>query len=297
MRARQVINSAAVQFAVALSAVLAVFFVTSLLTMLITTAASEWVKTDVGLMILQAVQSIMLFGFSTCVGIRLTEKEPILRLVKANRLPSAYQLLIIVLFAILVFPGVNLLADWNKSISLPDAMADFEASMREMEQRAQAFSLRFLYTGSGLQLAANILVMAMIPAVCEELMFRGWLLRRLAKCTSRHAAVLISAAVFSFIHFQFFGFVPRMLMGMALGYIYLYTGSLFAPILVHFMNNAVVVILSYVEHNYCAGTPFSLLGFGDTLYVGMASLAVSVALLWLLSSSTSKKKDTGLKSY
>jgi membrane protease YdiL (CAAX protease family) len=128
-------------------------------------------------------------------------------------------------------------------------------------------------------LFVNLLVMALLPAVCEEMMFRGWLQRALGQSVDYHTAIWVSAIVFSAIHFQFYGFIPRMLIGAALGYLYYYTGSLWAPIIAHFTNNAAAVVTAFLSYNGYTSIDFDLIGTGDTWYLSVASVAVCVALM------------------
>ena len=114
------------------------------------------------------------------------------------------------------------------------------------------------------------------------MMFRGWLQRVLGKRVNYHIAIWVSAFVFSAIHFQFYGFIPRMLIGAALGYLYCYTGSLWAPIIAHFTNNAAAVVTAFLTYNGYTSIDFDVIGTGDTWYLSVASVAVCVALLFRL---------------
>ena len=92
----------------------------------------------------------------------------------------------------------------------------------------------------------TLTVVAIIPAVGEELIFRGILQRRLEEIMKKpHVAILISALIFSFIHFQFAGFFPRVVLGLLLGYLYYWTRNLWVPILGHFVINGFQVSAAY----------------------------------------------------
>lgn len=267
---------------IALTVIFGAFVAFSALMIVTVTVAPEWTKCNIGLMTMQAIQSILLFGTSTYFGIKLTETgTPLKNLMMYKRL-SLRNGLIIIMFAITVIPAITAIAEWNNSLTLPERWATLETILRDMENQAQLLSDRFLHTSSALQFLANLFVMAVIPAICEEMMFRGWLQRRLSDFTSNHYAVFISAAVFSLIHFQFYGFIPRMIMGLAFGYIYLFTGTLWAPILAHFINNTVVVSVSFAEYNNCTTTAVSSLGTGETWYIGIISAVISFMMIFLL---------------
>ena len=108
-----------------------------------------------------------------------------------------------------------------------------------MEELAEQMTRMFLDPASGVPVAVAFLSIAVIPALCEELVFRGVMMPLLAKMTRNiHAAVWITAILFSLIHVQFYGFLPRMIMGALLGYFVVWSGSLWTSILAHFINNA-----------------------------------------------------------
>lgn len=151
---------------------------------------------------------------------------------------------IIALLALL--PIVGVLNEWNQGISFPDALAPLEQWMREAEDAAAELQERFLSGTSYLDLIINIVIMAITPAICEELLFRGVLQNQLEKWfKNAHIAVWVSAIIFSAIHFQFYGFLPRMVLGAALGYLLVYGKSLWLPIVAHCVNNSLAVITAW----------------------------------------------------
>ena len=102
-----------------------------------------------------------------------------------------------------------------------------------------------------IDLVFNLLVIAIIPAIGEELFFRGYLQQKLIKWNrSPHIGIIITAILFSIIHFQFSGLIPRFILGVLLGYIFYWSSSLWIPIIAHFVNNAQVLIIAYVNKGY-----------------------------------------------
>ena len=151
---------------------------------------------------------------------------------------------IIALVALL--PIVGVVNEWNQAISLPDFLAPLEAWMREAENAATELQERFLSGTSLLDLFVNIVVMAIAPAFCEELLFRGVIQNQLEKWfKNAHIAVWVAAIIFSAIHFQFYGFFPRMILGAALGYLLVYGKSLWLPIVAHALNNFMAVVVAW----------------------------------------------------
>lgn len=113
-----------------------------------------------------------------------------------------------------------------------------ERTFKPTEELAEQMTSLFLDPNSNVPLFVAFLSIAIIPAICEELVFRGVMMPLLAKMTRNiHAAVWITAMLFSLIHVQFYGFLPRMIMGALLGYFVVWSGSLWTSILAHFINN------------------------------------------------------------
>lgn len=145
---------------------------------------------------------------------------------------------------VLSLPSINVIAEINKNIHLPEAYKSIEDSIRRSEALAEALTAMFVNVQTVPDFLLSILALALVPAVGEEIIFRGFFQRELIQQTKNiHVSVWIAAAVFSFIHFQFLGFFPRMLLGALLGYMYVWSGSLIVPILMHFTNNALTLVL------------------------------------------------------
>jgi membrane protease YdiL (CAAX protease family) len=150
------------------------------------------------------------------------------------------------------------------------------------------------------QLILNIGLMALLPAFAEELTFRGTLQQILKGEGVRvtgyrtHAAIWITAFVFSAIHMQFYGFIPRMLMGALFGYMLVWTGSLWIPVTMHFTNNALAVIAYYIEHSAFSIQHSDIniadtFGAGDTWYIGVISLLITCPGLLIFYRRTHKQ--------
>ena len=244
--------------------------------------APEWSNSIEGLLFIQGFQTIVLFGVTALVGVWFTERVNPFNQMSLNRGLSLKQGLVAFFFAVAALPLISMLAEWNKGMELPSFLASVEEIMRQMEESALAMTEKFLNTSSFGMMIVNLFVMALLPAVCEEMMFRGWLQRVLSNRLNYHVAIWVSAFIFSAIHFQFYGFVPRMIIGAALGYLYCYTGSLWASIIAHFTNNAAAVITAFLAYNGYTSINFDLIGTGDTWYLSVASVAVCLALMGIV---------------
>ena len=159
---------------------------------------------------------------------------------------SRQQVLLTVAIMLLSWPLINILSVLNEGIRLPDFLSNLEAWMRSAEAQAMRITEAFLAVDSLGGLMANLVVIALIPAVGEELLFRGLIQNGLSKWSGKvHLSIWITAFLFSAIHLQFLGFFPRFLIGAMFGYLMVWSGSIWLPIVAHFVNNAAAVLLSY----------------------------------------------------
>jgi membrane protease YdiL (CAAX protease family) len=134
----------------------------------------------------------------------------------------------------------------------------------------------------------NVFLVAVVPALGEELFFRGTIQRLLSDWKGALFAIWITAFVFSAIHMQFYGFLPRMLLGAFLGYLLLWSGSLWLPIIAHFVNNSVAVVFYYLKFNGVKVIDVETIGTDDTLWLGIVSGIVCVFLGFLIRKNTRK---------
>ena len=207
---------------------------------------------------------------------------------KMNGRVDGRMALLAIAIMVCAIPAINLLADLNGRIHLPEYMAAWEAKMRAMEDAAYALTQRFLQAENVGMLVGNIVLMALLPAFAEELSFRGTLQQLLG---NKHVAIWITAVIFSAIHMQFYGFIPRMLMGAMFGYVFVWTDSLWFPILMHFTNNGIAVLAYYLTGGEEANQSIAdTLGAGDTWWLGVISLIVTIALIGLFYTLTKKSK-------
>ena len=154
---------------------------------------------------------------------------------------------IISLFA--VQPLIEILYNWNQQLSLPAFAQNIESWMRASEDSAEILTKKLLEMPTTAELISNILVVALIPAIGEELMFRGIIQQIFQKKYSYHVAIWISAILFSAMHMQFYGFLPRLALGALFGYLLVFSGSILVPITAHFINNGAQVIITYMQQH------------------------------------------------
>ncbi len=165
---------------------------------------------------------------------------------KINRAPSLPSAAIALLLVFVCMPFISWLIYVNGKITFPPGYEQLEASLQAAEALAGKITQAFLQAETVDVLLINILVIAIVPAIGEELLFRGVLQNFFQQVgNNKHLAVWAIAVVFSAFHGQFYGFIPRLFLGAVLGYAYLFTGSLWVSIIIHLVNNAFAVICSY----------------------------------------------------
>ena len=158
-----------------------------------------------------------------------------------------WQPALITVLIVIIFMAVNsVFIEWNAKFNFPDFARSFEQWARAREDSAAELTTFLTSFGSAWQLAFAIVIIAVLPAIGEEIVFRGLIQNELYRGTKNiHLSIWIAAALFSAIHFQFFGFVPRLLLGALFGYLYYWSGDLKLAILAHFVNNSVSVLALY----------------------------------------------------
>lgn len=213
-----------------------------------------------------------------------------------NRGMSISTLVLAILTMLLAAPGINLLSYWNEQLALPQVLQPLEAWMKQLEEQNALTTERLLSVDGMGGLLANLALIGCGAALSEELTFRALLTRfftpRGSVSKVPHGAIWGVAVVFSLLHFQFYGFIPRMLMGALFGYALAWAGSLWVPILMHLTNNAMSVILYYiVDHREdLAMEDLEGLGTGETLWLGLVSLVVTAGLIYCLRRSTTIRR-------
>ena len=197
------------------------------------------------LKILQALSSISIFIIPPLLFSYLTDFKYHIKQ-KIDR----QSILLIVSIIILINPLIYFFSQINQNIVLPEFALGIELWMKEAEDKAYKITQSFLIMNNINDLLINLVVIAMIPAIGEELFFRGLIQKNFCRISSNeHLAVMITAFLFSAIHMQFFTFFPRFILGIILGYLYFWSKNLWIPILTHFLNNAQVVIFYYFFSN------------------------------------------------
>lgn len=193
------------------------------------------------------LSSILTFGLPSIAATVLIdhEKNPFSGICMTKG-AKVVKYLLAVAFMLAIMPAVELLSSLNASYSFPESMKGIEDYFRAADMSAMEATQRAL-AGSGVGFyILNLIALAIMPAICEEMFFRGVLQKNLVgMMKNKHIAILLTAFVFSAIHMQFSGLLPRFVLGAVLGYLFYTSGSLWTSIVAHATNNALVVSAAY----------------------------------------------------
>ncbi|PKQ60534.1 hypothetical protein BZG02_18900 [Labilibaculum filiforme] len=194
---------------------------------------------------------------------------------------STYQFLLASITIVIALPAINLLASINSHLQLPEFLSGVEQWMRHSEDQAAIITKKFLAMETPFDLFVNLILIAVIPALGEELLFRGVIQRIFSSMTKNvHWGIIITAFLFAALHMQFFGLLPRMAMGILFGYLLVWTKSLWVPILAHLINNGMAVCMSYFINK--GKIPEDIEQFGGNHAGIWASGLISLSILALL---------------
>jgi len=221
---------------------------------------------------------------------KLVMKEPQAYLKLNFRFPLV---LLMMVFSIMVMstPIMEVLVLVNQKMVLPDFLSGLERWMRESEQSAQKVTAALLKMNDWVDLLKAVLLIGLVTAVAEELVFRGCLQTIFVRWTQNtHVAIWITATLFSAFHLEFFGFLPRLMLGVFFGYFAAWSGSIWPAVWAHFLNNASAVVITYLyQHKKIDINPDEAHSFNYSLYI--LSIIITVALFWSYRNAALQKKD------
>ena len=225
---------------------------------------------------LQAVVSIITFLVPVLIFAYLSDGRP-MRYIGLKAPEPRVFLVIAIIMIFGVLPLVGWLSDINQNMHLPAGLKDTEVKLRAIEKEGDKLMEQFLTMKSSFDLLKMLFVVAVIPAFAEEFFFRGVIQRLMIQISKRPwLGILIASIIFSAMHGLYLGFLPRVLLGIMLGALCWYSGSLWPGIVAHFLNNASQVIMVYYYPKYMNIDPTF-----PVWSVAISSI-FTVAVLWYL---------------
>lgn len=240
---------------------------------------------SVGLFIVPSFIIAFLFGNGTGNYLQL------------NRGGNWLSFLLLFFLIVSMNPIINVLSDFNLKLTLPKGLSSVTEWMRSAEDSAALITQAFLKVNGISGLMYNLLVIGIIPALGEELLFRGVIQTQLVKLMkNHHYAIWISAALFSAMHMQFYGFLPRMVLGAMFGYLLVWSGSLWLPIVAHLLNNSMAIVFYYMNSKGITNLNIEHLGTQNhDLPLVIMSIAVTVLLLLAIYHIECRRQETANK--
>lgn len=209
-----------------------------------------------------------------------------------NRKVSAASTLFVVVMVFFILPFINFIGEWNNQMHFPEWLSDVENWMKNTEERAAELTEAFLKVETTGGLLFNIFMIAFLPAIGEELLFRGVIQRIFTNWTrSYHWGIWISAILFSALHIQFYGFVPRLILGVLFGYLLVWSGSIWLPVIAHFFNNAFAVTAMFlIDHNILNPEVEDIGSTAESYYAAALSVVLVLILMWLIKKDNQGKE-------
>ena len=232
---------------------------------------------------IQAFQSALTFIVGGWLYVYLISEQPV-RYLNLHHGGSIWLYALATVGMMVLSPLVSVTALWNDGIQLPESLQLIEQHLRSLEDAANDVTLQMMQ-GEGLgSTIVALVVMALLPAIGEEFLFRGGMQKGIENKTGNaHLAVWVTAFVFSFIHFQFYGFIPRFILGVVLGYFYLYGKSIWVSVWAHFVNNASAVLAYRLFYQYTEETNLSTMGMPTDADSVIMACAAGLSLVLYIS--------------
>jgi uncharacterized protein len=187
---------------------------------------------------------------------------------------------LVIILTFCIFSITSFAGQLNSAMHLPQWLSGVEHWMTEQEDKADRTIDLLVASKTSGTMILNLFNIALLPAFAEELFFRG-VIQKIFKnlFKSGHIAIWVTAFLFSSIHFQFFGFLPRLILGLVFGYLFFWSGTLWLPIISHFVNNAVPVIITCLQGMDKINIPIDRPLWQQVIYLPLP-IAISLLILY-----------------
>lgn len=257
-------------------------FISSIFAYIITLV---WGNTAASIRISTVIQNLILFMTPAIITALFITKLPA-DFLQLSKFPSLKFIILTALILVLSVPAMNFIVHCNESIVLPESLSHIENAMKAMEEASRQQINILLGEPSIGSLIISILIVGVLTGIGEELFFRGGLQNILrTRPMNPHLAIWITAVIFSAMHFQFYGFIPRVLLGAFFGYLAFWSKSIWLPIFAHTLNNSLVVISSWLISRNTSNIDFNKIGtdFSPEAYtlIAISIIATTLGILIL----------------
>ena len=232
------------------------------------------------MLLMSALQGILIFIVPALVFARTFSKNPI-KYLSLDKAPTWRNVAGIFIIYLIGMPFLNQIIFWNENITFPESLHGLEQMFRQMENQAMDTTHILLDTTSFLGMICGVLIIGVLTGFAEESFFRGTFQQSLTKGGVRSGvAILIVAVVFSAMHFQFFGFIPRILLGAFFGYLLCRTGSLWNSVIAHILNNSIVVVSSWMIFRNYISEDIDKIGVAESGFPWIALISLTALILF-----------------
>ena len=230
----------------------------------------------------QVTQSIGLFIIPAFLAGYFFERNS-LRYLHADRTSNSGIFLIAFLLMFVSLPFINWLVSVNEMMKLPAYLKGLEDWMKNAEDQAGKLTDTFLRGKSFGNFLFNIFMIGILPAIGEEFMFRG-ILQRLLKDLLKniHVAIFITGFLFGAMHMQFYGLLPRMILGVIFGYLFYWSGSIWVPVFAHFINNSGAIVVSWLSNIGLISQKYQDFGSTGNMVFIILSFLMTVSCLFMV---------------
>lgn len=252
--------------------------------------SSDMMSSKGSLLLMQSIVSIGSF-IAPPLALHVFEKNSGSDYLKLNTRISGKIVILTVVLMFIMAPFIEWTVKINQMMDLPAFMEGIEQWIRDKERELAELTRHLLTMNTPADVIKNLVVVAVIPAIGEEFLFRGCFQTIITKITrNQHLGIWLAAAIFSAIHVQFLGFLPRMFLGALFGYIFVWSGSIWPAVLAHFVNNASAVISAYIVQSKGKSLD-SMNNPSTSLLEATASLSIGLLLCYIFFRMTKTKKE------
>lgn len=231
----------------------------------------------------QSIASIGMFIVASWI-VSWSVSTDSLKFLGLNFSPGYYISVLVIFLTLFTLPMNNYFTFLNNQLELPPALSGLQEYFVEKEAQMENVMNSFLSVKTSWGLLLNVIIIGLIPAIGEEFLFRGIIQKLLIKGLKRvHISIILTAFVFALFHFQFLSILPRFVLGMILGYLYLWTGSLWMPVLMHFINNSLAVVYYHFYLDGKTGDTLEVVGTpGNDMVYALLSFVIVTVILFVI---------------
>lgn len=211
-----------------------------------------------------------------------------------NKSINFSSVLLVLVLSFAASPFINFIGELNENMQFPEWLSGMETWMKNAEQKAAELTETFLKVETTGGLIFNVFMIAFLPAIGEEFLFRGVIQRIFTTWTRNfHWGIWISAILFSALHMQFYGFIPRVFLGVLFGYLLVWSGSIWLPVVAHFINNAVAVVAIFMIDKGIISQEIEEIGStSDSYYMAAISILLIVVFMLMIKRQNHNLNET-----